>query len=120
MGSGKLAEIQGPYGPLIIPEQVVQQVWHESKFLTDRLITESGRKLEVVNSGEWNKAEGPDFLNARLLLDGEPVDGDVEIHFNGQDWRYHGHDRDARFERVVLHVVLFPKDEGSDFCRGNA
>ena len=26
MGSGKLAEIQGPYGPLIIPEQVVQQV----------------------------------------------------------------------------------------------
>ena len=108
MGSGKLAEIQGPYGPLIIPEQVVQQVWHESKFLPDRLITESGRKLEVVNPGEWNKAEGPDFLNARLLLDGEPVDGDVEIHFNGQDWRYHGHDRDARFERVVLHVVLFP------------
>lgn len=107
-GFGKLAEIQGPYGPLVIPEQVVQQVWHESKFLSDRLVTESGRKLEVVNSGEWNKTEGPDFLNARLLLNGEPVAGDVEIHFHGQDWGYHGHDLDARFERVVLHVVLFP------------
>ncbi len=103
-----VAEIQGPYGPLAIPEQVVQQVWHERKYLCDRLETESGRRLEVLDAGTWNAGEGPDFRNARLRIGGESVEGDVEIHFHAKDWRQHGHDRDPEFGRVVLHVVLFP------------
>jgi hypothetical protein len=102
------AEIQGPYGPLAIPEQVVQQIWHEQKFLTDQLIMASGHRLDVLFPGTWNHCEGPDFRNARLRVSGEPVAGDVEIHFHARDWRHHGHDSDPEFNRVVLHVVLFP------------
>ena len=80
------AEIQGPYGPLAIPEQVVQQIWHEQKFLTDQLITASGHRLDVLFPGTWNHCEGPDFRNGRLRFGGEPVAGDVEIHFHARDW----------------------------------
>ncbi|MEM9227948.1 MAG: DUF2851 family protein, partial [Verrucomicrobiota bacterium] len=34
--------------------------------------------------------------------------GDVEVHFYPQDWLLHGHDRDPHFDRVALHVCLFP------------
>ena len=105
------AEIQGPYGPLTIPEQVIQQIWLERKYAGDALRTVSGKKLEVEYPGLWNHQEGPDFLNARLLLDGEPLLGDVEIHFYDKDWENHGHHQDTEFNRVVLHVVLFPTKE---------
>jgi hypothetical protein len=102
------AEIQGPYGPLTIPEQVLQQIWLEKKYVGDALTTVSGKNLEVEFPGLWNHQEGPDFLNARLKLDGEPLLGDVEIHFYDKDWENHGHHQDTEFNRVVLHVVLFP------------
>ena len=102
------AEIQGPYGPLAIPERVVQQIWHEQKLLTDRFFMSSGVQLDVLFPGTWNHCEGPDFRNARLLFAGKPMNGDVEIHFHARDWMHHGHDSDPEFNRVVLHVVLFP------------
>ena len=107
------AEIQGPYGPLTIPEQVLQQIWHEKKYVGDALKTVSGKSIEVEFSGIWNHQEGPDFLNARLKLDGEPLLGDVEIHFYDKDWENHGHHQDPEFNRVVLHVVLFPPKKSS-------
>ncbi len=102
------AEIQGPYGSLSIPEQVLQQIWHEGKYMMDQLFTVSGKRLDVRCPGVWNHNEGPDFLNARFRFDGEPVAGDVEVHFHLRDWRLHRHDQDPGFNRVVLHVVLFP------------
>ena len=108
MHEAQVAEIQGPYGPLAIPEQVVQQVWYERKFLCDRLKTLSGIQMEVLDPGVWNQGEGPDFRNARLRVGDDLVSGDVEIHFHARDWKQHGHDGDPEFNRVVLHVVLFP------------
>jgi len=102
------AEIQGPYGPLTIPEQVLQQIWHEQNYVDEGLRTASGETLEVEFPGVWNHQEGPDFLNARMKLNEKPLLGDVEIHFYDRDWVNHGHNQDPEFNRVVLHVVLFP------------
>ena len=113
------AEIQGPYGPLTIPEQVVQLIWHEGKFMMNQLFTVSGKRLDVQRPGVWNHHEGPDFLNARLRLDDEPVAGDVEVHFHARDWRLHHHDKDSGFNRVVLHVVLFPGTQLVQTQRGS-
>ena len=52
--------------------------------------------------------EGPDFLGAEIEIAGSTVLGDVEIHFRSSDWRAHGHHENPSFERVVLHVILFP------------
>ncbi len=103
-----IAEIQGPYGPLTVPEQVLQQIWDEKKFEPEGMKTVDGEALEVEFPGIWNHQEGPDFLNARLKVGGKEVLGDVEIHFYDKDWEHHGHGKDPEFNRVVLHVVLFP------------
>jgi hypothetical protein len=107
------AEIQGPYGPLTIPEQVLQKIWNEKRYVGDMLVTNSGKTLTVEYPGLWNHQEGPDFLNARLQLDGKPLLGDVEIHFYDKDWVNHGHHQNPEFNRVVLHVVLFPSQKSS-------
>ena len=114
------AEIQGPYGPLTVPEQVLQQIWNEKKYVAEGMLTVDGKALEVEFPGVWNHQEGPDFLNARLKVGGEEVLGDVEIHFYDKDWGHHGHDKDPEFNRVVLHVVLFPpRGEGIVTQGGN-
>jgi len=61
--------------------------------------------IMVLNPGEENHHNGPDFLNADLFINGKRVVGDVEIHVNEASWKYHGHHRDKKYDSVILHVV---------------
>lgn len=106
-----VAEIQGPYGPVSIPETVVQKIWLRQDFLHAELITSSGASLRVLSPGRWNLQEGPDFKEAVLEIGGRRVVGDVEVHFYPEDWQHHGHYLDENYDRVVLHVVVFGGDE---------
>lgn len=107
-----VAEFQGPYGPYVCPERVLQKVWLRGEFARGRAVSTAGETIEIVRPGKWNLLGGPDFLGAELRLGGRAVTGDVEIHFHAGDWRAHGHDRNPAFARVVLHVVLFPTEGG--------
>ena len=109
VGSGQIEEIQGLYGPFTVSERVLQKIWLRGDFATDGLRTASGKTLEVRAAGTWNPHEGPDFREARLVIGGEPVVGDVEIHFYAADWEAHGHGGNPDFSGVVLHVVLYPE-----------
>jgi len=104
-----IEEIQGLYGPFTLTERVVQKIWLRQDFATEELLTGSRKALAVKDPGRWNLQEGPDFKEAQLLIDGVPVVGDVEVHFNVSDWHQHEHERDSNFDRVVLHVVLHPE-----------
>lgn len=106
-------EIQGPYGTFSLSERVLQKIWLQGDFEQVNLRTESGKSLRVVDPGRWNLLEGPDFLEARLHLDGREIVADVEIHFYASDWNHHGHNRNPKFSKVRLHVVLYPDREGS-------
>ncbi len=106
-----LAEIQGIYGPVIVAERVLQKLWWSGEFQQGTLHTLSGKKLERRHPGRWNKQEGPDFIDARLRLDGEELQGDVEVHFYAEDWFAHGHHTAPSFDNVVLHLLLFPPRE---------
>ncbi|HOV97938.1 MAG TPA: DUF2851 family protein [Bacteroidota bacterium] len=89
----------------VIHERFLRHIWSK-KYLAKELFTTDGERIEVRDVGEWNTNSGPDFLNARIIIDGISYKGDVEIHRNEFDWLQHNHQIDPHYNGVVLHVVL--------------
>lgn len=85
-------------------EWEVQYAWNRLGTGTS-LICTNGQEVEVLYPGRWNFEGGPDFLNAKLKLNGVELSGDIEIHNTPSDWFLHGHDNDAKYNNVILHVV---------------
>ena len=70
------------------------------------LETTDGRAIEVIDPGLYNRRNaGPDFFNAKVRIGETLWVGNIEIHQKSSDWYLHGHDRDPRYDNVVLHVV---------------
>ena len=93
-----------------IDEHFVQTVWDEQRFFDFDLKSTDGRSIQVLKPGLWNSDEGPDFVHAELLIDGDLHAGDVEIHINSSGWYNHKHHLDPRYNRVILHVVYLNDD----------
>lgn len=87
-------------------ESVLQACWAHQLWRRGELRTAGGSTLEVIAPGWLNRGAGPDFTEARLLLDGTEHWGDVEIHVHEREWWAHGHHNDPAYGRVILHVVL--------------
>jgi len=107
-----VAEMQGLYGPFSFSEKLLQRIWRTRDFDGSAAVLLDGRRLTVEHPGRWNLLGGPDFRDARLVIGGESIRGDVELHLHASDWKAHGHAADAAYDRVVLHVVLFPPESG--------
>lgn len=88
------------------PERLLQAVWFHQRILRDQLRTLDGRAVQVLHPGFWNREAGPDFRGALLRFDTEPPrTGDIEVDLRSSGWRAHGHDRNANYQNVALHVV---------------
>ncbi len=59
----------------------------------------------VLKPGRLNIHEGPDILDALLVINGELRNGDIECHLSSKSWISHGHDLNDHFKNVILHVV---------------
>jgi hypothetical protein len=90
-----------------LPEEQVVSLWLEATAARSSFACTRGEAVTIVSPGVRNRFEGPDFLDARLIIDGVERRGDIEIHTREEDWRAHGHHRDPRYGTVVLHVVLY-------------
>ncbi len=91
---------------LKVLEKQLHLLWQQSAERRGRLATQRGEKLRVLYPGRHSGQRGPDFRDAVLLLDGgRLVKGDVEIHVEASGWKSHGHQQDANYNGVVLHVV---------------
>lgn len=87
-------------------EQLLHYVWKHKMWPLGELRTTDGRMVEIINPGLHNRLHGgPDFFNAKIKIDGTLWVGNVEIHQRAADWFAHGHDKDAAYNNVVLHVV---------------
>lgn len=114
MPISSVEEVQGLYGPFSVSEKIIQKIWQQGDYYQTDLRTTSGKPLKVLDPGRWNTNEGPDFIEARLEMDGRELVGDVEVHFHASDWFNHGHDQNPNFSKVILHVMLYaPASEES-------
>ncbi len=91
-------------------EKLYQYLWMH-RMLGRKLYLDDGAELEILSPGRLNCDSGPDFSNARLRIGDTEWAGNVEIHVRASDWYRHGHDRDAAYDSVALHVVAI-----SDRC----
>ncbi len=71
------------------------------------LRAETGERVRVIYPGRVNDGRGADFTDVIVAIDGRQRRGDVEVHVRSSDWQSHGHHRDATYDRVVLHVVMW-------------
>lgn len=83
----------------------MQYLWQHKLQIRPGMTTTDGRTLQVINPGQLNTDAGPDFFNARIIIDGETWIGNIEIHVRASDWYRHGHKKDRSYDSVILHVV---------------
>lgn len=88
-----------------VKEIGLQRIWEKLAFQPQHLSTDCGQTLQIIKQGEWNNQNGPDFLNAQIILNGVHCFGAIEIHINASDWYNHNHQNDPRYNGVILHVV---------------
>ncbi|MDJ0365280.1 DUF2851 family protein [Hymenobacter sp. H14-R3] len=98
-------------------EDFLHYVWQHQYFDKADLRTTAGEEIQVLRPGQRNADAGPDFLNARLRLGDVEWNGAVEIHLRASDWQRHNHQVDAKYDQVILHVVL---TADTDIFRTNA
>ncbi|MFY7670117.1 DUF2851 family protein [Tenacibaculum sp. MEBiC06402] len=86
-------------------EKFLHYLWRYKLLLHSKLITSHNERISVINSGVYNMNSGPDFLNAKIEIDGQLWVGNIEIHVKASDWYLHHHENDTNYDAVILHVV---------------
>lgn len=86
-------------------ERLMQYVWQHRLWPQTHLHTVDGLPVQIIDPGRLNTDAGPDFFNAKVVIDGHTWAGDIEIHVRASDWHRHGHDNDPAYDSVILHIV---------------
>jgi hypothetical protein len=85
-------------------EEFICYLW-QFKLWEGEIRTKDGRILKQLSAGTRNTDAGPDFFNARIVLDDTQWAGNVEIHTKASEWYKHKHHLDKSYDNIVLHVV---------------
>lgn len=86
-------------------EEFLHYVWKYQMFSSLQIKTTSQKSVQIQNIGLYNTNAGPDFLNAKILIDDVLWVGHVEIHVKSSDWYLHKHENDTNYDTVILHIV---------------
>jgi len=86
-------------------EELISFLWKFQYFNKVALTTTSSDALLILSVGQENFNAGPDFFNAQISIDYQKWAGNIEVHVKASDWYVHGHEKDANYENVILHVV---------------
>ncbi len=86
-------------------EKLLQFIWQFQYFNTHALFTTEGETMKIEKPGKPNQHQGPDFMEAMIVIGGTRWAGNVELHVLASDWYRHGHRSDIRYANIILHVV---------------
>jgi len=98
------------FNQLHMTEKLLQFIWQFRYFKQTGLITVSGESLQILAPGQYNTNQGPDFLDAKVVIGKTTWAGSVELHIKTSDWDKHNHQSDQNYQNVMLHVVW--EDDG--------
>ena len=88
-------------------EDFLHFLWRTRQFDVSNLTTTDGDAHEILDFGTYNALDsGADFQNVKLKIGDWTWFGSVEMHLKASDWLVHGHQKDAAFGSVILHVVF--------------
>lgn len=90
----------------VLHERFLRHIWSRQFVQHSALRTIDGRDVRVFSTGTLNTGGGPDFREAVIQIGGVTYQGDVEIHRTLVEWHLHHHEKDPRYNNVILHVVL--------------
>lgn len=91
-------------------ESLLQFIWQFQLYNRKELRLTNGQELTVLDAGKWNSDGGPDFINAKIMIDDLLFIGNIEIHTHAADFRKHKHHLDDKYKSLILHVVYFDDD----------
>jgi len=104
---------------LSLNENFISRIWLNPSYYND-LKTTDGRFVNVINYGIPNTDSGADFSDALIKIGDVIYSGDVEIHQSVNDWNLHKHKKDAKYNKVILHVAFWEDDfSGSSLSLSN-
>ncbi len=90
-----------------IKEKFLYHIWENKKFTTNKFFGLKGEEIEIIDVGVRNESgDGPDYHNARITIAGIKYVGDVEIDTCISDWATHEHNKNDKYNRVILHVFF--------------
>jgi hypothetical protein len=91
-----------------ISERLVTNIWQYQLVATLNIST--GEELKVIYPGRVCNDSGGDFKDGVFIIGKDLIYGDVEVHIRSSQWHAHGHNRDHKYNGVVLHVVMWQDD----------
>lgn len=86
-------------------EMILHYCWKNRLFNDKPLRTTEGKPITLIHTGYSHHDAGPDFVQAKIIIDNITWVGDVEIHVRTSDWLRHGHQHDEKYQSIILHVV---------------
>jgi len=86
-------------------EDFLHYIWKNGFFNHKELATTNLEPITIISKGIPNHNSGPDFLEAKIMIDDILWVGNIEIHKSSSDWYAHGHEKDPAYDNIILHIV---------------
>ena len=86
-------------------EAILHQFWNPIWVKKQQFKTQFSEPITILDFGQLNALQGPDFIGAQVLIDGVRHSWSIELHVNSSHWYEHHHQNDERYNQVVLHVL---------------
>lgn len=88
-----------------ISEHFLQFLWHKKLFTHFNFHSTDNLPIEIIDFGQWNYNQGPDFLFAKIKYQNTIFVGHIELHVKSSDWLCHKHSHQKEYQNIILHVV---------------
>lgn len=86
-------------------EEFLHYVWRTKSFINTDFKSVTDHSISILNFGNYNRGNGPDFKEAEARIGNMHWAGAIEFHLKSSDWYAHGHQLDLAYDSVILHVV---------------